>query len=242
MAGKVKAETNSFLANYRSLLPAQKSAAGVSLYSRWINRPWGRVLAAAGHTIGLTPNQVTILSALVSLGGLAVLVLVAPTPGLGILVGFLLLLGFALDSADGQLARLRGGGSLRGEWLDHLVDSGKTVLVHAGVLVAAWRFYDLSDVWLLVPLGFLFVAVVQFSGILLTQFLLARRTNLDPPRRPSTLRAIILLPSDYGILAASFLLSGVPAIFVPVYTALGILTALITIALIVSWWGRLAEQ
>ena len=64
------------------------------------------------------------------------------------------MLGYALDSADGQLARLRGGGSLTGEWLDHVIDSFKISTLHLAVLVMAYRFFPTPTWWLLVPLVF----------------------------------------------------------------------------------------
>lgn len=228
-----------FTHSYAQLARAQKTSVGVSYYSRWINRPWGRVLASAAHQARLTPNAVTGLSALSTVGGLAVLVFVPSAWWVGALVGFFLMLGFALDSADGQLARLRGGGSPLGEWLDHLVDAGKQVLVHVAVLAAAWRFWEVPAPWLLVPLGYLFVSVVLFCGILLTQFLTPASPANGPARQPSPLRSVVLLPADYGILCLAFLASGVPALFCPLYSALGVLTALITAGLIASWSSRL---
>lgn len=232
-------EKTSFRNGYARLAKAQKSSVGVSYYSRWLNRPLGRVLASAAHVAGLTPNQVTGVSALCSLAGLFLLVLVRPSVGVGLAVGLLLILGFAFDSADGQLARLRGGGSRLGEWLDHVVDSGKTVLVHVGVLLVAWRFWAVPTWWLLVPLGYLFVAVVQFSGILLTQFLLPKQAG-PAGRSPSPLRSLALLPADYGVLCLAFLTAGVPFVFVPLYTALGVATALITVAMVAQWVRRLS--
>lgn len=235
------ADSRSVRDSYRRLAAAQKSSVGVSLYSRWVNRPWGRLLASLAYQWRLTPNGVTAISAICSLAGVAVVATVAPQGWSGVVAGLLLMLGFAFDSADGQLARLMGGGSVRGEWLDHLVDAGKNVLVHSSVLLAAWSFYSIPEWWLLVPLGYLFVSVVQFTGILLTQFL--ERTvdaGKKAQRAPSLLRSVALLPADYGILAASFLFSGVPQLFVPLYSLLGLLTALITAGLIAGWWRRLA--
>lgn len=213
---------------------------GVSFYSRWLNRPAGRFLAAGAHVLGLTPNTVTYLSGLATLAGLVLLVLAPPSPLVGVGVGLLLILGFALDSADGQLARLRGGGSVLGEWLDHLIDSGKTVLVHTAVLLTAWLHGDVPTAWLLVPLAYQFVAVVQFSGILLTQFL-ERKSGATGKRKPSNLRSLLLLPADYGVLCLAFLTSGMHAVFFPLYTALAAVTTLITAAMIVGWAKRLGR-
>jgi phosphatidylglycerophosphate synthase len=220
-----------------SLSSSQKSRAGVSLYSRYINRPVGRFFAAAAASAGVSPNGVTAVSALCTALGLAVLVL-SPVGWLtGLAVAVLLALGFALDSADGQVARLTGRGSLAGEWLDHVVDAGKMVAVHAAVLIAAATQGLLAGAWLLLPLAYMLVAVVLFSGM--TIFELLRRTRplqADPPRSPSTIRALGLLPADYGVLALAFVLWGSSQIFFAVYAALGGLTAVITIALLLKWF------
>src|SRR5690554_2860599 len=119
------AEADGYRAIVQRLASAQKPGRGAPPYSRWVNRRLGRWLAAAAFLARLTPDAVTAISALTTLSGLVLVALVAPTWWLGPLVAFLLLLGYALDSADGQLARLRGGGTKSGEWLDHVVDAAK---------------------------------------------------------------------------------------------------------------------
>lgn len=96
------------------LRTAQKSAKGVSLYSRYVNRPVGRYLAAGSYALGLSPNQVTLVSAVFSFAAVAGVALAGPSWGQGVAVWAGLAVGFAFDSADGQLARLRGGGSAAG--------------------------------------------------------------------------------------------------------------------------------
>lgn len=172
----------------RELRTAQKSAKGVSLYSRHINRPAGRVLAAGAYRARLTPNQVTLVSAAFSLGAVLALALARPSWPLALAVYLGLVVGFAFDSADGQLARLLGRGSPAGEWLDHVVDAGKITAIHAAVLISFHRFFDLpSEGWLLLPLGFQFVAVMIFSGGLLADKLKPKpprpRRRARPPRR-----------------------------------------------------------
>jgi phosphatidylglycerophosphate synthase len=226
-----------------SLSNSQKSRAGVSLYSRYINRPVGRVFAAAAASAGVSPNGVTAISALCTVLGLIALMIWPAGWASGVAVAILLVLGFALDSADGQVARLTGRGSLAGEWLDHVVDSGKMVAVHASVLVAAATQGLLAGAWLLLPLAYMLVAVVLFSGM--TIFELLRRTRPvppDPPRPPSAIRAVGLLPADYGILALAFLVWGSSQIFFVVYAALGTMTALITVALLLKWFRVLKHS
>lgn len=93
---------------------AQKPvASGAPAYSVLVNRPVGRYLAAWAYRIGMTSNEVTAVSAAFSFTGIAVLALATPTWGAGVGVWLLLAVGYALDSADGQVARLRGGGVAR---------------------------------------------------------------------------------------------------------------------------------
>ena len=88
---------SSFVHNLEKLSAAQKNKRGVSLYSRFVNRPVGRVLAAACFVLRMTPNQVTLASAVATVLGLALLVTAPPTPGSALGVAGLLMLGFALD-------------------------------------------------------------------------------------------------------------------------------------------------
>lgn len=119
---------------------AQKAAArGAPAYSRFVNRRIGRMFAALAAAAGLTPDAVTGLSALATFSGIAVLAFGPASRATGALVTLLLVVGYALDSADGQLARLRGGGSPAGEWLDHVVDSVKVAALPTGVYLALVR-------------------------------------------------------------------------------------------------------
>lgn len=223
------------------LASAQKSNRGAPGYSRWVNRPLGRHVAAAAYRTGRTPDQVTAASACLTLLGVVLVATVEPRPWLGPVVALLLAAGFAFDSADGQLARLTGTGSLAGEWLDHVVDCAKTTLLHLAVLVAWFRFLDRPDGWLLVPLAFVVVANVFFFAIILSEQL--RRRSGVPDETATTaapvVRSLLVLPADYGVLCAAFLLVGLPALFVPVYTALMAANALLLPAALRRWYRRL---
>jgi phosphatidylglycerophosphate synthase len=174
----------------------------------------------------LSPNQVTVLSALCSAAGIAVLALMRPAALTGVLVAGLLLLGYALDSADGQLARLRQASSTAGEWLDHMIDSAKISAIHCAVLVSLYRFFDLgSSAYLLVPLGFCIVGAVHFFAETLNDQL--RRIHAVTPRsqqsggpRPSVLRSLVVAPTDFGVLCLAFVLLGWRDGFLVVYALL----------------------
>ncbi|MBO0901081.1 CDP-alcohol phosphatidyltransferase family protein [Cellulomonas sp. zg-ZUI222] len=219
------------------LAAAQKAARGVSLWSRYVNRPLGRRLAATAIVLGLSADAVTVLSALVTAAGLALVALVPPALWSGLLAAALLVLGFALDSADGQVARYTGTGSAAGEWFDHVVDAAKMVAVHTCVLIGWYRFGDLpGDAWLLLPLAYQLVAVVVFAGGTLASLL---RRSPAPPAAPSTARAVALLPADFGVLALTFVTWGAPEVFRSLYALLAVATTVIGAALVVRWYTGL---
>lgn len=218
--------STSFAATLQQLAGAQKSNRGAPIYSRLVNRPIGRLLAAAAHLAGLTPSMVTALSALCTFTAIAVIALARPSILMGLGVGLLLVLGYALDSADGQVARLRGGGTQAGEWLDHVVDSIKLATIHLAVLISFYRFRgeDESVVVLLIPLAFSIIQNVHFFTFVLTDKM--RRANSEhrlasqDAARPSVLRSIAAAPHDYGLLCLAFLVFGVHGLFVVLYAVL----------------------
>lgn len=207
---------------------AQKSNASVPAYLRYVNRKAGGLLAALAYALQLTPTQVTLLSSAVSFCGIAVLVLHAATVPAGIAVSLLLLLGYALDSADGQLARVRGGGSRAGEWLDHVADVAKISSLHSAVAISVLRYFDLDSLlYLAVPVIFLVANVTQFFGMMLRDKL----TVPDPARRGSAgssspLVSLILLPLDHGSLGLAFLVLGAHSLFLWCYGLLALCTVL----------------
>jgi phosphatidylglycerophosphate synthase len=230
----------------RELRGAQKTAKGVSLYSRYVNRPAGRVLAAGAYRIGLTPNQVTLVSAAFTFTAVASVALVRPSWGLAFAVYAGLAVGFAFDSADGQLARLTGRGGPDGEWLDHVVDCAKLILVHTAVLISFHRFAQLpGEGWLLLPLGFLFVAVLTFCAGLLREQLgkaaarPAQAGSATAPAPVSRVRAVALLPADYGVFCLVFLLYGDETAFRIGYAALAVVHALFLVAFLGKWFREL---
>ncbi len=184
--------------------PLRSEARGGRAALLALGQPTARATPRGGSVgAGATPNVVTGVSALFTFAGLALVALVPPTPWLGVAVTALLVIGYALDAADGQLARLRGGGTPAGEWLDHMVDVTKTCVLHIVVLVSFFRFGELpSRAFLLVPLGYLTVSIVLFFGIMLVEQL-RRQTGgpgrssgdeqraADPGRPPGRLRRAV---------------------------------------------------
>ncbi|MEU0673511.1 CDP-alcohol phosphatidyltransferase family protein [Streptomyces sp. NPDC006172] len=224
----------------RHLSAAQKPAKGVSLYTRFVNRPAGRVLAALAYRAGATPNQLTVLSALFSFPALAAVALVPPGPTMAVCVGAALAVGFVLDSADGQLARGQRSGSPAGEWLDHVLDCVKIVALHLVVLVSFYRFFSLPDpAFLLAPMLFQLAAVVIFFAGILTEKLKQRNPGQGPPPSPRALRSVLLLPVDYGLTCLAFLFLGRQDVFLAVYCALLLAHVVFMAAFLVKWFREL---
>jgi phosphatidylglycerophosphate synthase len=242
-AAAVPAAGETLAATVRRLAGAQKGAQGAPAYSRFVNRPLGRVLAALAFHAGLTPNAVTAVSAACTAVGIALVALAPLGWATGAAVTAGLVLGYALDSADGQLARLRGGGSPAGEWLDHVVDSAKIASIHLAVFLGLSRADGLDRGWLLVPLAFSVVAVVHFSATLLNEALRARhgaRTRAArTDERPGVLRSLLVAPTDYGVLCLVFLLLGAPAAFLGVYSALAAATAAYVLLALRRWYREM---
>lgn len=226
---------------YTELAQAQKPAFGTPAYSRFVNRPAGRWLAAGAATAGLGPNQVSALSALCSFGAIAVLALVPASPLVGILVSALLVLGYALDSADGQVARLRGIRSRFGEWLDHMIDCAKTSALHLAVLVHLYRFTDLEAGWLVVPMVYVVAANVLFFGMILVDQLrrLAGETSTKTGGSLSVARSLAILPSDYGALCLVFVTLAWTPVFLGLYSVFALGAVLLLGAALVKWTREL---
>jgi phosphatidylglycerophosphate synthase len=235
---------DSYSAVLGRLAAAQKPAArSAPAYSRFVNRRLGRYLAAAAHLLGLGANAVTAISAVWTFGGVALLVLFPPSWGLGVAVAACLLVGYAFDSADGQLSRLQGTSSPAGEWLDHMVDAVKVSTIPLALAVGFFRFEVGPRSWLLVPIASAVVSAALFFCMVLTEQL--RRAHGSPslasdaPGRPSWLRAVLVLPMDYGVLCLSFVLLGVPIAFMVVYTLVFVATAGFLILAAVKWFQEL---
>jgi CDP-diacylglycerol--glycerol-3-phosphate 3-phosphatidyltransferase len=141
--------------------------------------PLVRVLAAAG----LSPNDVTIGGALLSLAGAMALVGLGPLPGLA-----LLLLGAAADALDGQLARETGRISTYGGFLDSTLDRlSDAAPLLAAVLLATAR----GDVVLAA------VALVALTAGFLVSYTRAKAESLGLDARvglaPREARTMLLL-------------------------------------------------
>lgn len=206
---------------------AQKPGVGVPAYTRWINRRAARAFAAAAVVSGLGPNAVSLLSACSSLVGLVLLVVLPASWGTGISAACFLALGYIMDSADGQVARVTGTGSPAGEWLDHVIDAIRTPALHIAVFLGFQRWFDLEPALYLLPLAFVLLSVGHFMSQILAEQLTRQYTArtgtpaADPHVGEQTskgkLWSALILPVDTGVMCWVFIFWGNQVFFVACY-------------------------
>lgn len=235
------------------LAGAQKSSRGAAGYSRWVNRRAGRQIASVAYVVGLTPNQISALSAVFTFASITALAVFHPSWYLAVAVSLGLLIGYAFDSADGQVARLRGGGSPAGEWLDHVLDALKASTFHLAVAISWFRFYDLRhEGALLIPLAFAATSAVFFFAMILSDMLrrIARlqsggssvtTASVNPNESAPVLRSLIVLPNDYGVLCLAMLLISLHTAFIAVYTVLLAANVLFLLVGCVRWFREMLQ-
>jgi phosphatidylglycerophosphate synthase len=206
---------------------AQKSGAGVPAYTRWINRRLAGNVAAVAAAAGIGPNAVTLLSAAASTVGIVAIVVGPVSFATALCASVLLALGYLLDSADGQVARLLRVASPAGEWLDHVVDAIRTPVIHLGVAVACY-LHRPDDVLLMgAALAYAVLSSGQFMSQILAEQLSSRhgRSMVEPS---GSLKSVALIPTDPGALCWAFALWGSPAAFGSVYLLLFVFNLLHT--------------
>jgi len=228
---------STFADRFASLRRAQKRKTGVPLYTLAVNRPVGRVIAAASPR-AVTPNHLTAVGAAFTFAGIGALLGWADGSSVtNTLVGVALIVGFFFDSADGQLARLRGGGSAAGEWLDHVIDGIRIVLLHIATLTYLLRS-EVIDAHLAFALCTAFAVAASatfFAGGLFEKLTItAAGTTVS---RRSRLRSVLMIPVDYGVLCWVYLLLPFPPVFVTVY-AFACAAKLCTTSLLLTKWYR----
>jgi phosphatidylglycerophosphate synthase len=257
VTGRAAPDRPSFNEVLARLASAHKSSRGAAAYTRWVNRRLGRYIAAAAYLRGLVPNHLSAANATLTISAMMMIATVEPSWPTSAVAALLLLFAYAFDAADGQLARLRGGGSTAGEWLDHELDALKCSAIHCVIAIAWFRFYDLGNPsLLLIPLGFSVVNSGFFFGIMLAEQLrrVARATALANPGQqmvfpaPPTandpapvLRSLLVLPNDYGVLCIALALLPSAAVFIPMYSFLLVANALFLAVGSVRWYREMSS-
>lgn len=237
---------SSFSQRFTTLKYAQKRSKGVPIYTLYFNRPVGRVIAAASP-IQVTPNMLTAAGAILTYLAIFLLMFFADGTGVWVVVGLLLISGFFFDSADGQLARLRKSSSLSGEWLDHVLDSGRIAFIHMATLWFLIRNEVASPTAVVAVCTFFGVAavVVFFGGTLFEKLFPVSNdakeggTDRGGVSRKVLFRSVMMIPVDYGFLCWVFILVPWPTLFFALYALVGIVNIIITLMLLAKWYRAL---
>jgi phosphatidylglycerophosphate synthase len=110
-----------------------KVAVTDELLDAYVNRPLAAWIVRAVLPTPVTPNQLTLVSAL--WGSLAGACFASTDPAAPIAGSIALFLSMVFDCSDGQLARARGGGSVVGRIFDGYADYWVALWLHVGILV-----------------------------------------------------------------------------------------------------------
>lgn len=241
MTGVISQSRPGFREYLADLNRAQKSGAGVPAYTRWVNRRLARGIAASSAALGLTPNAVTVISAVLSAAGLALMIVVGPTWWSALVTAALLALGYVFDSADGQVARLTGASSPAGEWLDHVVDAIRTPAIHLTVAVAV-TLHRPDLAWVaIIALLFTVMSVGQFMSQILAEQLV-RNSGGEAGESSGLRKSLFLLPTDTGVLCWSFAFWAFPPAFAVVYALLFAINLVHTAASMRRKYRKLAAR
>lgn len=240
-------ELGSFSNRFNLLKNGQKRSQGVPLYTLYLNRPVGRMIAAASPS-WVTPNILTYIGSLLTYLAIFFLMFFAENGNtVWLIIGVSLTVGFFFDSADGQLARLRNQGSLSGEWLDHVLDGGRIVFLHVATLWFLVR-NQVAEPTVIVAVCAIFAvaaAAVFFAGMLFDQLLPGNKSKnseegLDRgSRRRMLVRSTVMLPVDYGVLCLAYALVPWAGLFFIIYVILAAAKVTTTSMLLGKWFGAL---
>jgi phosphatidylglycerophosphate synthase len=189
----------------------------------------------------MSPDAVTTASAMFSAIAITLLIVAEASVTVGIVVAVLLAVGYLLDSADGQVARLSGRSSAAGEWLDHVVDSIRGPAIHLALLVGLERQDD-APRWVLgIALAFALVAVGVFMSQVLGEQLTVRAGESPADASAGPWRSVLLIPVDSGTLCWLFVFWGWRPIFCGLYSLLFFMNVVYALASVRRKFRRLKD-
>ncbi|MFY1705039.1 CDP-alcohol phosphatidyltransferase family protein [Micromonospora sp. WMMA1923] len=189
---------------------------GGGLFSESVSQWLGAVFALVAQRLGLRPTALTITNLLLGLATSVTVVALAPAVADGSvpawLVGLVALVGwqvaYALDCADGQLARVTGQGSPAGARVDVLCDVAAQIALVAALAATAVAQRPDTPTWL----------VATFAGTwmvnLVTSVMQSGPNAASMVTSTSLPVRLVKLVRDYGavIFAAALVLALAPAL------------------------------
>jgi phosphatidylglycerophosphate synthase len=215
---------------WQALVAASKKSKG-SLYTRYVNRNAAIPLTYTFWRLGTHPNMVSVFSSAVTHTALVLLLVVGVSIPIAVTAYVLLVLGYMLDSCDGQLARVSGKTSKFGEWLDHTLDVVKLLtfnltlsyllIIHAIEGTLSWDLVLGAIVLNLV------LQPAHFFAIILKSFLFdderaSDQHNVSTLHRAGGMLRLLRNGADYGLFMLIVLLLPFIEVFLYVYLAYGL--------------------
>jgi phosphatidylglycerophosphate synthase len=190
---------------------------GGGLYSEAVSQRIGSVIALGASRLGIVPTVLTLMNLVLGLAASVVVIALAPRAAAGSvpewLVGLVALvawqIAYALDCADGQLARVTGQASSAGARLDVLCDVAVQIALLCALAAMAVAYRPGTPAWL----------VAAFAGTwmvnLVTSVMQSGPQSASMfPSRSMPVR-VVKLVRDYG---AVVLLAGLVLTFAPQWT------------------------
>lgn len=177
---------------------------GGGLYSEHVSQRAGALLAAAAHRLRLAPAALTLAGLAVGLGSSVAMISLAPASAAGrpppalvaIIAGLGWQVAYALDCADGQLARVTGRSSPAGARLDILSDVAVQASVVTAVVAMARAHAPATPAW--VGAAFASTWMVNLVTSVLARD--SRAASLIRSRGP--VGRMVKLVRDYGAVVA----------------------------------------
>ena len=200
-------------------------------YTVYVNRKLGLAIASVCPSF-VSPNFITILSFAIFLIASFFLTF-SNSVFTSSLVTVLFLLQYAMDSADGVLARQRNLTSKVGEWLDHSLDGLRIVILHLAVL---WMMLLDDGRLSLLELAAFSISITSMAGNYITNqlksFVIGRRSGELITGLQSNARLFFkigLTPADFGVYYMLFFFVHTPY-FLEIYFLWGLYFLLIFFA------------
>ncbi len=111
----------------------------------------------------LTPNQISLISFFIAVP--AAIIFTYPGYKYTLLAGILTELSFMFDLSDGEVARVKGISSVRGIWLEHILDQLKDVVLFIGITVGLFKQDPGLSIFIIALLATLSTTVLRFFKI-----------------------------------------------------------------------------
>jgi phosphatidylglycerophosphate synthase len=194
---------------------------GGGLYSEAVSQPFGSAIAHSAARMGLTPTALTLINLVLGLSASVTVVVLAPRMAAGAVPAWAVGLGallawqvaYALDCADGQLARATGQASASGARLDVLCDVAAHIALVTALAAVAHAYRPGTPVWLTA----VFVGTWMVNLVTSVMQSGPHAASMVPSR--STAVRVVKLVRDPGLV---FLAAGLVLSLAPQWTVLAL--------------------